>query len=121
MTATQADFDPIELLCLWWKAESQWNPVEGYPAECPSCRDYRTSRQYDGDNGASDTDATGRIIRHIAGVVQSIDEPHRSALYYVARNRAINVGAWVSVRLPEDESERALLVADAIELFSMRV
>jgi hypothetical protein len=115
------DVDPLYLLALWWEAESQWTPVEGYPKECPSCRDWRSSRQYDDQNGAADTDSRGALIRHIAGVIKNIDEPHRTALYMVARNHATGASVWASARLPADPQARAEVVAEAVELFTMAV
>lgn len=117
----QRDFDPLELLALWWTAERGWLPVEGYPKECPSCRDYRTSRQYDSHNGAEETDARGILIRHVNAAVQSIEEPYRTALYLLARNHATGAAVWRSARLPEDDQERAAVVAEAVELFVARV
>ena len=117
----QRDFDPLALLALWWKAESQWTPVQSYPTECPSCRDYRASRQHDDTNGADETDARGMLIRHIGEAVNSIEEPHRTALYLLARNQATGVTVWRSARLPADDVERAALVAVAVELFCDRV
>ena len=117
----QRDFDPLELLALWWKAENAWLPVEGYPTECPSCRDYRTSRQYDSHNGAEETDARGVLIRHVNAAVQQVPEPYRTALYLLARNHATGVAVWRSARLPEDATERAAIVAHAVELFVVNV
>lgn len=117
----QRDFDPLELLALWWKAERTWTPVNGYPVECPSCRDYRTSRQHDDTNGADETDARGMLIRHVGEVVQQIDEPFRTALYLVARNHATGAQVWRSVRLPEGDAERAEVVAEAVSIFVERV
>lgn len=113
--------DALELLVLWWRSESQWTPVEGYPHECPSTSGWRASRQYDfgqDSNGAGETDARGALIRHIGGVVQSIDEPYRTALYLLARNRACGVSVWRSPRLPQDDDARAELVAEALSRFS---
>lgn len=118
------EIDPLELLVLWWRAEAQWSPVEGYPHECPSTMGWRASRQYDygiDSNGADETDARGRLIRHIGGVVSSIEEPYRTALYMLARNRAAGVSVWRSARLPEDQDERAELVAEAVAMFVERV
>lgn len=115
------EIDPYELLVLWWRSEQQWSPVEGYPSECPSTRGWRTSRQYDDGNGAFETDARGQLIRHIGHVVASIDEPYRSALYLVARNRASGVSVWDSPRLPKDEMQRMAVISDAVEMFAERV
>ena len=115
------DFDPIELLMLWWRHERTWNPVQGYPSECPSMKDYRTSRQYDSENGAFDVDATGRLVSHIAAVVHSIEEPRRTALYFVARNHATGSDVWRSARLPADPNALASLVSEALNEFMERV
>lgn len=122
--AMTPDVDALELLVLWWRAESQWTPVEGYPHECPSTAGWRASRQYDfgqDSNGAGETDARGHLIRHISSIVASIEEPYRTALYLVARNRALGVSVWRSARLPQDQDERAEIVAEAVERFSALV
>lgn len=115
------DFDPFELLALWWKAESQWSPVAGFPDVCPSCAGWRSSRQYDSDNGAADGDSRGMLIRHVGGVVRQIDEPYRTALYMLARNIATGAQVWRSARLPENTQARASVVSDAVEIFVSRV
>lgn len=112
------DIDPIELLTLWWRHESQWLPVEGYPVECPSTAGYKASRQYDDGNGAFETDARGQLAMHIGHVVAGIREPHRTALHMLARNRACGVSVWTSVRLPADEDARRALVAEAVDMFT---
>lgn len=116
-----SEIDPIELLVLWWRAERDWTPVEGFPVECPSTRGWRASRQYDDGNGAQDTDQRGMLIRHIGQVVAQIEQPYRTALYMVARNRASGTNVWRSPRLPEDATKRAELVAEAIDRFAAAV
>ena len=117
----QRDFDQLELLALWWKAEREWTPVQGYPTECPSTRGWRSSRQYDDTNGAEETDARGMLIRHVSQAVNSIQDPHRTALYMLARNHVNRAAVWQSARLPQDQDERAALVAEALEMFCARV
>jgi hypothetical protein len=111
----------IELLMLWWRHESQWSPVQGYPVECPSTAGYRASRQYDDANGSFDTDARGRIARNIGAIVDAMQEPHRTALYTLARNRSTGVQVWKSSRLPADQTERARIVSQALEMLGMMV
>lgn len=110
--------DPLELLVLWWRAESGWTPVEGYPVECPSTRGWRASRQYDDANGAMETDERGRLIQTIGHAVNRQPEPYRTALYMLARNRAQGTRVWSSPRLPTDPDALAELTADALERFS---
>ncbi len=107
--------DILDMLVFWWRYERGWLPVAGYPEECPSTRGYKVSSQYDDTNGAEETDARGMLAKRIGHAVASIPEPHRSALYLLARNRATGVSVWISPRLPTDDTLRAQLVADAVD------
>lgn len=115
------DIDLIELLCIWWRHESQWTPVEGYPRECPSTAGYRASRQYDDQNGAQETAAIGQLAVHVGHIVAAMHEPYRTALHMLARNRSSGVSVWVSPRLPADKDARAVVVADALQMFGERL
>lgn len=105
----------LDLLTLWWRVESQYNPVEGYPAECPSCHGYRASRQYDDMNGAIETDTRGRVALHVGHIVNAMPEPFRTALHILARNRATGVNVWVSARIPAERRE--VVTRQALDLF----
>jgi len=109
----------IELLMLWWRHESQWSPVQGYPVECPSTAGYRASRQYDDANSAQETDARGKLAASVGHAVQAIEEPYRSCLYMLARNRATGVSVWRSPRVPVDATERARMVARALDMLGV--
>jgi hypothetical protein len=111
----------IELLCLWWRYESQWMPVRGFPTSAAGMDKYRASRQHDDTNGAQETDERGKLAKRVGLAVQSIPEPERTALYMLARNRASGVSVWSSPRLPQDEIERAVIVSRALDLFGMMV
>jgi hypothetical protein len=117
MQQMKRDIDLIELLCLWYQVESQWTPVEGYPVECPSTKGWRASRQYDSENDAAETDARGKLAKHVGAIVASIDEPYRSALYQVARNKVSGAVVWRSARLPEDKDEAAAITVEALDIF----
>lgn len=110
--------DLIEALVFWWRYEKSWSPVEGYPTECPSTMGYRTSRQYDDGNGAMETDSRGRWAQQIGAAVDRVPQPHRTALQFLARNRATGVSVWRSPRLPADDVERLQLVADAVDMLA---
>jgi hypothetical protein len=111
----------IELLVLWWRYESQWQPVRGYPPECPSTKSFRASRQYDDINGTLETDQRGKQAKEIGHIVANIPEPERSALYCLAKNRATGVAVWRNPRLPADDVERARLVSRALDMFGVMV
>lgn len=110
----RSDDQLIDLLCLWWRVESQYNPVEGYPVECPSCAGYIASRQYDDANGSMETDLRGRQASHIGNIVNSMPDPFRTALHILARNHATGLKVWTSVRIPADRREEVTQIALAM-------
>lgn len=114
--------DLIGLLVLWHNVEQSGAlSALGFPKECPSCKSYRTSRQYDDLNGAMETDARGQLARQVGIIVDGLPEPYRTALYVLARNRATGARVWMSPRLPTDEMQRGLLVAEALARFGEKV
>ena len=110
--------DLLDMLALWWRYESQQIPVQGYPSECPTTAGYKASRQYDDNNGAAETDARGLLAKSIGRAVDSLQEPYRTALHIVARNRVTGASVWLSPRLPADKDERAQIVSDALDKFA---
>lgn len=116
------DRDLVGLLVFWWNYErSRSLAILGYPPECPSCREYITSRQYDDQNGAFDTDERGMLARNIGKAVDSIDEPWRTALYVLARNRATGVHVWSSERIKGDKEQVLQICDEAIAKLSLLV
>jgi hypothetical protein len=116
-----SDAQVMDLLVLWHRSEARWLPVESYPAVCPSCSGYRASRQYDSNNGASESEALARLVNHVSHVISGIQEPHQTALRFLARNRASGASVWSSPRLPESQDELEALTAEAVELFTAAV
>ena len=114
--------DLIELLVLWYRVQQAGALAQlGYPNECPSTKGWRASRQYDDGNSAAETDARGELAKAVGVIVDGMPEPHRTALYVLARNRATQVSVWTSPRLPEDEDARAAVVAEALSMFAEKV
>ena len=111
----------IDMLCLWWRYESQYNPVRGYGSDCPSTRGYQASRQYDDYNSALETDMRGREARDIGFIVHGIAEPYRTALHLLARNRVTGSNVWRSARLPDDREECAAITSEALNIFAQLV
>jgi hypothetical protein len=124
--------DLISLLVLWHRLEDQ-TIVEGYPKECPSCREYITSTQYDWggtaslyedgstSNGAGETRERAMMALVVGRTVEQMPEPYRSAVMVFARNRATGRNVWTSPRLPEDRDTRVVLLADALVMLAERV
>lgn len=102
-----------DLLARWHSWCVSKPPSAGYPPEAASCRLYRASRQYDSDNGALDTDAEAETLAIVDFCVEQIEQPHRTAIAFNARNLATGLAVWHSPRLPDSDIERAALVVEA--------
>ena len=115
------DRDAIGLLVLWYRCEQSGAlRILGFPAECPSTQGYRTSRQYDDINGAAETDERGEMAKAVGQAVNSLHEPYRTALYFLARNNATGAAVWRSPRLPEGDALESV-VSEALALFQERL
>jgi hypothetical protein len=113
----RVEFEVLDLLDIWWKYERRWLPVDGFPAECPSTKGWNASRQWDDANGSLDCEMEVKLAQRIGFLVSQIDQPWRTVLHLLARNRSSGVSVWSSPVMPEDRIERANLVASAIDRF----
>jgi hypothetical protein len=91
----------------------------GYPAENPSCRGWRASRQYDDTNGALDGDLEAKFVVCIDSLIhRHFVHPELAALSINARNLATGNSVWRSPRLPQDRDEAAMLTLRAREMLA---
>lgn len=111
----------ISLLVLWHRWSKPWGAELGLPTECPSTRGWRASRQYDDMNGAQETDERGLIAANVGRILESMEDPYKTALYLLAKSRATGVAVWRSVKLPDDRDACAEITAHALAIFSERV
>lgn len=108
------DLDALdELLRAWHLHEVRTPPETGWYVESPSCKQYRASRQYDAENGALDDDMRARMLREVGYVIERMADPWRAAIYAHARNLATGQAVWVSPRLPQDATARAVILGEA--------
>lgn len=108
---TEASLDA--LLVIWHTWASSEQVGQGYPSEAPGCKLYRTSRQYDTDNGALDGEVDATLGAAVDALVSQMIDPYRTAIHMNARNLKTRVHVWSSGRLPFDPVARAKIVADA--------
>lgn len=102
-----------DLLSRWHRFAASTPPNTGFPKANAACKLYRTSRQYDTDNGAFDSDGEAAIMEAVDHAIDSMEQPWRTAVEFNARNLATGTGVWRSPRLPADGIERAHLVMHA--------
>ena len=101
------------LLIIWHEWASTERVGQGYPSEAPGCKLYRVSRQYDYDNGAADSDADATLGAAIDAIVQQMQDPHRTAITFNARNLKTGLTVWRSPRLPLCPVERSIVIMEA--------
>lgn len=117
MTSEELD----TLLCSWHGHMNRDTERLGYPTECPSTRGYRASQQWRGcdvdDSGSVYLTAPDPFVARAGDIVQRLVNGmeclHQMALAYQAR--ALVTGVWSirHPRLPNDQDELAMLIADA--------
>lgn len=100
-------------LILWHSWAHNERMGQGYPSEAAGMKMYRTSRQYDYENGAIDGDVDSTIAAAVEAAVSEISDPHRTSLCIEARNLATGVRVWVSARLPMCPVERSVIRMEA--------
>lgn len=101
------------LLVDWHRWQHRYRFGKGYPSTTPACRQSRTSRQYDDQNGALDAAVDDCVMEAVESAIDRIPQPWHTALCFEARNASSGVAVWLSPRLPADDVKRAHLVMDA--------
>ncbi|WP_343735326.1 hypothetical protein [Acidovorax sp.] len=100
-------------LVRWHNWCSRYRFGKGYPSSDVTCRQSRTSKQYDYDNGAIDASVEDSIAEAFDAAMDRVDQPYRTALSIQARNLATNANVWNSPRLPTDPMERSKILMEA--------
>lgn len=109
------------LLMAWHRHMNREDAALGYPTECPSTRGYRASQQWRGCDVDDDGDVyltapdpfvakAGELVQRL---VNGMDRMHQMALAYQARTLVTGVWAIRHPRLPSDQDELVMLIADA--------
>ena len=108
------------LLADWhkWQADA---PVNGSDRlDDPLFRDVKSGRCWDSADEIIEADLRGDTMKTIEFCVTGdskgqggLPEPHRAAIYNLARNQATGVSVWRSPRLPADPLERGVVVLEA--------
>lgn len=112
--------DLERLLILWHHIDKAQKITQGFREKSVVTGDgYRASRQHDASVLDDDLDASHaqRVGYHI----EQMRDPHRSAIYALARNLVTGVDVWRSPRLPKIPAERDAIVAQARQILTARL
>lgn len=102
-----------DLLAKWHRHCAGYSFGRGYPTTDVTCRQARTSKQYDYENGAMDANVDNAIMEAFDAAMDKVDQPWRTALSFQARNLHTGSNVWSSPRLPSSVQERVVLLMEA--------
>lgn len=102
-----------DLLARWHRWSRGYTFGKGYPTADIACRQSRTSRQYDDQNGALDAAIEDKIMEAVDSAVYHLEQPYLTAIQVLARNLYCTAQVWRSPRLPADPLERGQLIGEA--------
>jgi hypothetical protein len=109
-----------DLLSRWhaW----QWDHVgRGFNRKSLVTGDYRCSRQYDDQNGALDASLDHRQMQAVEFAVRQMVNPHRAAIYVLARALHSGMAMFSSPLLPNDAVQRDLIFTSARQMLTLRL
>lgn len=87
----------------------------------PVFRDVRSGRGWDSTDDIIEDELMGSTMEAIDFQVSEMKDPHRTAIYMLARNLSTGRSVWLSPRLPQDPLERATIVAEARNQLTARL
>jgi hypothetical protein len=101
------DSDAIldDLLIRWWNWRAPIQPARGHGRTALGFEGYRTSRQYDDENGALDDEVEAAIMKGVGDEIDRLDSMHRTAVYCQARALTLGVLVFTNPRLPRPGAE----------------
>jgi len=100
-----------DLLCKWHQWQQGARVARGFNQSAVGMEGYRTSRQYDDANGALDAHVDDVIMKAVDHEVNELDDPHRTAIYCLARALTLGVMVFRSPRLPLDAAQFDEIIA----------
>lgn len=109
------------LLSQWHQWADKKIGVRGYNSKALVCGDFRVSRQYDDVSGALDDELDNTTMKAIDFCVTEMPEPHRSAIYALAKNLTTGHTVFLSPRLPKMKEARDMVIAQARQMVTARL
>lgn len=98
---------------------SRWHSwAKGYKANQqtprdPIFRDAKSGRGWDSTDEIIEDEVMSSQMEAVDFQVSEMKDPHRAAIYVLARNLSTGRNVWLSPRLPQDPLERGQVVYDA--------
>lgn len=112
-----------------WHSWMSGTPINGIDRlEDPAFRNARSRSGWDSSSDVIDRELDSTTMKKIDFQVGGdsraqggMTEPHRSAIYHLARNCCTGQKVWDTPRLPSNPIERAAIVQEAREILTQRL
>jgi hypothetical protein len=109
-----------DLLPRWHNWGRNYKANQQTPRD-PIFRNTSSGRGWDSTDEIIEDELMGSTMETIDFQVSEMQDPYRTAIYFLARNLATGRSVWLSKRLPEDQLERATIVAEARNILTRRL
>lgn len=109
-----------DLLSRWHSHCRAYKANQQTPRD-PMFRDTKSGRGWDSTDEIIEDEIHGSMMEAIDFQVSEMQDPHRAAIYALARNLSTGRSVWLSPRLPQDPLERATVVAEARNILTRKL
>ena len=107
---SKAIFDDV--LARWHLWARGYSPLAVVQVD-PAFRGEISRSGWDSQDDINDAEINCKIMEAVDFQVSEMLDPHRTAIYFNARNCATGRSVWTSPRLPNDSIERGVIVMEA--------
>lgn len=104
-----------------WHAWGKSYKANQQTARDPVFRNAKSGRGWDSIDDIIEDDLIGTTLESIDFHVSEMQDPHRAAIYILARNLYTGRSVWLSPRLPADPLERGIVIAEARNQLTKRL
>lgn len=116
------DSDAIldDLLARWHHHCKSYSPIPVRGAD-PMFRNAKSGKGWDTTSEVIEDEINGKMMKAIDFQVGEMAEPHRTAIYILARNCYTGRNVWLSNRLPQEPAVLAIVVREARNMLTRRL
>lgn len=109
-----------DILSRWHSWARSYKANQQTPRD-PVFRDAKSGRGWDSTDEIIEDEIHDSMMEAVDFQVSEMKDPHRAAIYALARNLSTGRSVWMSPRLPVDPLERATVVAEARNILTRKL
>lgn len=109
-----------DILSRWHSWARSYKANQQTPRD-PVFRDAKSGRGWDSTDEIIEDEIHDSMMEAVDFQVSEMKDPHRAAIYALARNLSTGRSVWLSPRLPVDPLERATVIAEARNILTRKL